>query len=75
MLKCPVQTHYLHKFRHNDRLYIADLYRFRLVEVNQIAWDIVELASTLETEALITHLSQIYPREVVLETLKLLADF
>ncbi len=75
MLKCPIQTRHLHKFKHNDRLYIADLYRFRLVEVNQVAWDVVELASTLETEALIVHLSQIYPREVVLETLRLLADF
>ena len=75
MLKCPVQTHHLHKFRHNKRLYIADLDRFRLVEVNQIAWDIVELASTLETKALIAHLSQTYPRELVLETLKLLGDF
>ena len=75
MLKCPVQVHHLHKFRYNDRLYIADLNRFQLVEINQIAWDIIELSSTLETEVLIAHLSQTYPRELVLETLEVLGDF
>ena len=75
MLKCPVQVHHLHKFRYNDRLYIADLDRFQLVEINQIAWDVVELSPTLETQSLIDQLSQIYPRELVLKTLKLLGDF
>ena len=75
MLKCPTQTHHLHKFGHNDRLYIADLDQFRLVEVNQIAWDAVELAPSLKTPGLIHQLSQTYPRELVIETLKLLGDF
>ena len=75
MLKCPAQTHHLHKFRHNDRLYIADLNQFRLVEVNQIAWDAIELSSTLDTSGLIDKLSQTYPRDLVLATLKLLGDF
>ena len=56
-------------------MYIADLNRFQLVEVNQIAWDALELSPTLEPEALIAHLSQTYPRELVLETLELLGDF
>ena len=75
MLKSPTKIHHLHKFRHNNRLYIADLDRFRLIEVNQIAWDVVELSPTLETEELIVHLSQTYPRELVIETLELLGDF
>ena len=75
MLKCPAKTHHLHKFRHNDRLYIADLNQFKLVEVNQIAWDVVELFPTLKTEELIVRLSQIYSRELVLETLELLGSF
>ena len=75
MLECPAKLHHLHKFRHNNRLYIADLNRFHLVEVNQIAWDAVELSPTLGTEALSAHLSQIYPRELVIETLGLLGDF
>ena len=75
MLKSPTKIHHLHKFRHNNRLYIADLDRFRLIEVDQIAWDVVELSPTLETEALIAHLSQTYPTELVLETLELLGDF
>ena len=75
MLECPVQTHLIHKFRHSDRLYIVDLDQFKLVEVNQIAWDAVALVSRLETQGLVDQLSQTYPRELVLETLKLLADF
>ncbi|MDE0426372.1 MAG: glycosyltransferase family 4 protein [Candidatus Poribacteria bacterium] len=75
MLRFPTQIHHLHKFKHDDSLYIADLDVFRLVEVNQIAWDAVELSTTLETEKLIVYLSQIYPRELVLETLELLGDF
>ena len=75
MFKSPTRTHRLHKFKHNNSLYIADLDQFRLVEVNQIAWDAVELSPTLKTEALIAHLSQTYPRELVLETLELLGGF
>lgn len=74
MLKSPVQTHHYHKFTDKDRLYIVDLCRLRLIEVNHIAWDAVELVSQFETEALINHLSQTYPRKLVLETLKLLGD-
>ena len=72
MLKCPVETHRLHKFRYNDRLYLVDLNLFRLVEVNQIAWDIVELSATLETPGLIDRLSTTYPKQSVIETLKAL---
>ena len=75
MLKCPVQMHNIHKFKHNDRLYIADLDLFRIVEINQITWDAVELSATLETQELITQLCQTYPRELVLDTVKLLGDF
>ena len=56
MLKSPTKIHHLHKFRHNNKLYIADLDQFRLIEVDQIAWDVVELSPTLETDALIAHL-------------------
>ncbi len=75
MLRCPAKIHHLHKFKHNDRLYIIDLDLFRLIEVNKVVWDAVELSSTLETEALIAHLNQTYSRELVLEALRLLADF
>ena len=75
MLECPIKTHHLHKFKHNDRLYIADLDLFRLVEVNQIVWDAVELATTLDFEKLVDELNQTYPQELVLENLKLLGDF
>lgn len=74
MLKCPAKIHRLHKFRHNDRLYVADLNLFQLVEVNQIAWDAVELAPTLETPRLIEKLSKTYPEQSVIETLEALAD-
>lgn len=75
MLKCPVQTHRLHKFRHNDKLYIADLDLFQLIEVNEIVWDVVDLCPIQETQSLIDQLSQVYSRELVLETLKLLDSF
>ena len=75
MLKCPTETHDIYKFRKNDRLYIVDLDLFRLVEVNRIAWDAVELAPTLDTEKLINQLSQTYPRGLVLDTLELLGNF
>ena len=75
MLKCPTPTHALHKFRQDKKLYIADLDVFRLVEVNQIAWETVELCTTLETQELINQLSQTYPKDFVLETLKLLGNF
>ena len=75
MLKCPTETHRLHKFRYNDRLYLVDLNLFRLVEVNQIAWEAVELSSTLETPGLIDRLSKTYPKQAVIETLKALGHF
>lgn len=65
----------IYKFKHNDRLYIVDLDWFRLVEVNQIVWEAVELFSQLEAEELIDHLSQSYPRDSVTDSLKWLADF
>ncbi len=63
------------KFRHNNRLYIADLDQFRLVEVNEITWNAMAFTSTLDTDGIIDQLSQTYPRDLVLETLKSLGDF
>ena len=74
MLKCPAKPHRLHKFRYNNRLYLADLKLFRLVEVNQIAWDAVELSATQETPELIDLLSETYPKQAVIETLESLGD-
>ena len=74
MLKSPVQTHHLHKFRCKEKLYIADLDLFRLIEVNEIAWNVVDLCSTLETQGLIDQLSQTYPKELVLTTLESLGE-
>ena len=65
----------IYKFRYNNRLYIADLDWFRLVEVDQIVWEVVELSSTLEEQELIDQLSRNYPRESVIESLKWLANF
>jgi len=56
-------------------LYIADLDLFQLIEVNNITWDIVSLCSMQETQQIIDQLSQTYPQELVLETLKLLDNF
>ena len=75
MLKCPAKMHRIHRFKRDGRLYIADVKSFRLIEVNQIAWDAVGLASTLETHELIAQLSQNYQQELVIETLKLLGEF
>ena len=75
MLKCSAKMYRVHKFRHNDRLYIADLDRFWLVEVNEIAWNAMAFTSTLDTDGIVEQLSQTYPRELVLETLKSLEDF
>ena len=75
MLKYPTKVHRVHKFKHNDRLYIADLDMFRLIEINQIAWDVVELFPTMDTQGLIDQLSYTYPRELVLQTLESLGDF
>lgn len=74
MLKCPAETHRLHKFRYNNRLYLVDLNLFRLIEVNQIAWDAVELSSTLETPGLVDRLSKTYPKQSVVETLEALGN-
>ena len=67
--------HNIYKFSHNNRLYIADLSRFQLVEVNQIVWEAVELSSTLGVQELIDQLSQNYSRESVAESLEWLANF
>ena len=75
MLQCPTEIRHIHKFKHDDRFYAADLYRFQLFEINQIAWDAVELAPLLETQELIDQLSETYARDSVLETLELLGDF
>ena len=75
MLQCPTETSHIHKFKHNDRFYVADLYHFQLFEINQIAWGAMELAPILETRELIDQLSETYARDSVLETLELLGDF
>ena len=58
MLKYPAKMYRVRKFRHNNRLYIADLERFRLVEVNEITWNAMAFTSTLDTDGIIDQLSQ-----------------
>ena len=46
MLVCPKPTTHLHKFRQDDRMYVADLSQCIVLEINNITWDILDPLSS-----------------------------
>jgi len=70
--------HRIHKFKHADSLYVADLERCRILEIDQVIWDILEgYSQTDDAEQLMCILSERYGKadiESAFETLSKLGQ-
>lgn len=75
MLECPKKTHKIHKFTYDGNMYVADLDRCQVLEIDQIIWDILELCSSYDNEQLIEELSKKYDDEtLIIEALEELGE-
>ncbi len=73
MLVCPKSTTHLHKFRQDDRLYVADLSQCLVLEIDNITWDILDLCPSFSGEEIIERLGKKYGSDLVVAALDSLA--
>ncbi|MBM3210760.1 glycosyltransferase [Candidatus Poribacteria bacterium] len=74
MLECPKILHNIHKFRYGDRMYIADVDQCRTLEIDEIAWEVLDLCQSLTNEQIVDKLSKKYPSKEITETLGVLGE-
>lgn len=73
MLLCPKPTTNLHKFRRDNRMYVADLSQCIVLEIDNIVWEILDLCSHFSSEEIIEALGEKYGPESVIAALNSLA--
>lgn len=73
MIQFPQQLHAIHKFRLNDKTYIADLEAGHTVPINEIIEEVLEHCSHLNTDQIVEELATRYNRFEVLENLNFLS--
>ena len=73
MLVCPKPTTHLHKFRRDNRMYVADLSQCLVLEIDNIVWEILDLCSLFSSEEIIEELGKKYDPESVIAALNSLA--
>ena len=73
MLVCPKPTTHLHKFRRDNRMYVADLSQCLVLEIDNIVWEILDLCSLFSSEEIIEELEKKYDPESVIAALNSLA--
>lgn len=66
--------HQVHKFRYQEQLYIVDLFRGKVLEIDSLLWEILDLCDHSSNEQIITKLSQTYSEEDILEALAALEE-
>lgn len=74
MLQLPKTLHNVHKFRHGDRMYVTDVVQCKVLEIDAITWDILELCASSTSDEVIDRLSEKYSKQEVLEALESLAE-
>ena len=74
MLQLPKTLQNVHKFRHGDRMYVTDVAQCKVLEINAITWDILELCPSSTSEEIIESLSEKYSEQEVIEALESLAE-
>ena len=73
MIQFPQQLHTIHKFRLNDKTYIADLETGHTVPINGIIEEVLEHCLYLSTDQIIEELAVKYNRFEILENLNFLS--
>ena len=73
MLVCPKSTTHLHKFRRDNRMYVADLSQCVVLEIDNITWDILDLCPSFSSEEIIERLEAKYSSDLVIAALNSLA--
>lgn len=74
MLQLPKTLQNVHKFRHGDRMYVTDVVQCKVLEIDGITWDILELGISSTSDEIIDRLSEKYSQEEVIEALESLAE-
>ena len=74
MLKLPKTLHNVHKFRHGDRMYVTDVVQCKVLEIDAVTWDILELCASFTSDEIIDSLGEKYSQEEIAEALESLAE-
>ena len=74
MLQLPKTLQNVHKFRHGDRMYVTDVLQCKVLEIDAVTWDILELCTSSTSEKIIDRLSEKYSEQEVIEALESLAE-
>ena len=74
MLQLPKMLQNVHKFRHGDRMYVTDVVQCKVLEIDAITWDILELCASSTSGEIIDSLGEKYSEEEVTEALESLAE-
>ena len=73
MLVCPKPTTHLHKFRQGNRMYVADLSQYLVLEIDNIIWEILDLCPFFSSEEIVEELEKKCGSESVVTALNSLA--
>ena len=74
MLELPKTLQNVYKFRHSDRMYVTDVVQCKVLEIDAITWDILELCASFTSDEIINRLSGKYSQEEVIAVLESLAE-
>ena len=74
MLQLPKTLQNVHKFRHDDRMYVTDVVQCKVLEIDAITWDILELCASSTSDEIIDRLGEKYSQDEVTEALESLAE-
>ena len=58
ILVCPKPITCLHKFQLADRMYVADLSQYLVLEIDNIVWEVLDLCPAFSSEKIIEKLGK-----------------
>lgn len=74
LLSCPKKLHNIYKFEVDDKLYIADIDQYEVLEIDRLTWDILSFCSSFTTDEIIENLSEKYPENEIVSCLQTLKE-
>ena len=75
LFQCPKPIHRLHPFTRQDRLFIVDLDAGRMLEADNLMWDILQLCPKSTADEILEALSERYESDLIYQAFAQLRSF
>ena len=73
-LHCPMRSHEIQRFRVDERLYVTDVEVGKVLEIDEVIWDVIEYCDSATNDEIVATLSEKYSEDEIYAAFEALGE-